>query len=324
MQTPKRQISLLQIFRYIFLNPVVSFSLVFIFVGASILAFTTNIISYTLFSINSIFLETEQVDAFVSDLTATNTSVNDRKIYKISFYYKYNGNYYINSFKALPDKYAPDTKFTITIFKNKPKTFIIGSTFTDNINQTDFILFIFPIMGGIVLLYTLKSSFTSLSIFRNGKIGKGKLAKVEKTNVSVNGLPIMKYTFDVTSSMGEKDTVVVKSPPLQTNEDNKLTDVVQKINIGKTTFINTSFMSNLDETWYENREFEIIHKNNNGIILGDSAYFRIENDRLIINQPLTFRQLIPFIVFLVFFFSILFSLFLSDFVFVYINQSFAN
>ncbi|MEL6591838.1 MAG: hypothetical protein AAFQ68_17220 [Bacteroidota bacterium] len=53
---------------------------------------------------------------------------------------------------------------------------------------------VFPIVGLLCVLFSLRSNFKTVDLLTNGKIAKGEVVKQQSTNVLINNEPVIEYT----------------------------------------------------------------------------------------------------------------------------------
>ncbi len=73
------------------------------------------------------------------------------------------------------------------------------------------IALIFPAVGILFLLNALKRNFKTVDLLTNGKFSSGKVINQEKTNVSINEQPVIKYTVRFKADNGRQYEVSSKT-----------------------------------------------------------------------------------------------------------------
>jgi len=86
-----------------------------------------------------------------------------------------------------------------------------------------FILFviIFPLVGLIFILFSLRRSVRALRLLKYGELSKGVLISKEPTNTKINGRLVYKMTFRFQDEQGGEYTVKEKTPLPSILQDQK-------------------------------------------------------------------------------------------------------
>jgi hypothetical protein len=83
---------------------------------------------------------------------------------------------------------------------------------------------IFPIVGGIMVAYSLKRNFKAVDLITNGKFARGKIIEKRPTNTKINEQTVYEFTIEFVADNGR--TYQVKSRthhlPLLTDEEEEL------------------------------------------------------------------------------------------------------
>jgi hypothetical protein len=148
----------------------------------------------------------------VTQVEATNSSVNKRRVFAIYYQFKdnqgktQNGTSYTTG--SLPEVGA---QVNVQYLANKPTYSRI-----EGLSQGTFPIFvlfvlIFPGIGLIFIISHTIFALRAIQLLKNGVIAWGKLINSEPTNTRINEQTVMKMTFEFTAQDGQRYEAIAKS-----------------------------------------------------------------------------------------------------------------
>jgi hypothetical protein len=141
----------------------------------------------------------QKVPAKVIETNGTNSYVNNQQVYAYIYQFEYNGRVYegvsYDTYRDIP----PDRPVEVEFPKNNPvKSRIAGMDFSMMPWWVGLFVLIFPGVGLIFIIVSIRSGIKGNQLLRNGQLAYGKYVREEPTNTRINNMPVMKYFFEFT------------------------------------------------------------------------------------------------------------------------------
>jgi hypothetical protein len=99
---------------------------------------------------------------------------------------------------------APGESVTVEFVNAMPSVSRIQGMRQAMFGPAAVIVLIFPLIGLAIVLFSLRSGWKTGRLLSQGRLAAGKLKSKEGTNVTVNGRPVMKVTFEFVATDGQR------------------------------------------------------------------------------------------------------------------------
>jgi len=149
----------------------------------------------------------------IVEASGTSSYINEVQVY--SYNYKFetpNGEEYLSTGYATGNVFSIDNEVVVSYKRDEPKvskadglrTSTFGSGFT-------IFVWIFPIVGFIMFILSLRKVIRQLQVLRVGEISEGKFLYEEATNTKINKQTVYALTFEFTAKDGKTYQAVAKT-----------------------------------------------------------------------------------------------------------------
>ncbi len=147
----------------------------------------------------------------LTDVIETNAEINDVSVFEYKYKYTindstYTGSSYHTGYIEIPN--IVDVQFNVL----QPEVSRIKGMRQSSMGSwIIFLLAIFPLIGGIMVIVTVKNGIRRLKILKYGKLAKGKFVRKEATDVTINDQRVYKMFFKFTADDGNEYTCFDKT-----------------------------------------------------------------------------------------------------------------
>ncbi|GAB4410575.1 MAG: hypothetical protein OHK0039_15100 [Bacteroidia bacterium] len=141
------------------------------------------------------FTRWEQTQGTIAAITPTNAAVNDDLMYKVRFTYEVAGQPYEADSYVAGLAYSPDEAVPVEYDAGSPAVARVAGTQREIFPGFVAFVLIFPLVGLIMAVVSMRNNMRSLDLIANGKAARGRLISKEPTNTRINEQMVYAYTF---------------------------------------------------------------------------------------------------------------------------------
>ena len=145
------------------------------------------------------------VEGMATGYSLTDASENEVSVFANHFTFKTeDGDEITGTSYATGQRILDGETLTIEYPEGKPHYARIQGMRTKKFSGFVIFVIIFPLVGLVFILLSLKRSLRALRLFKNGILTNGKLISKEKTNTRVNNRTVYKMTFQYKDDLGNE------------------------------------------------------------------------------------------------------------------------
>ena len=171
------------------------------FIGFGMLFFW---VAFTFSGFESIFQSTkgwEEIRGTIDQISATNTSVNDQRVYQYDYNFRLNSQIYAGQSFTNGQQFDIGDKVSILFNFNNPEQSVIKGAKRNELSPWILaFLLIFPVVGCILVIIQTRTNLKNLNLLKIGDSTKAKNIDKQSTggSVTINNkrYPIYKFTFE--------------------------------------------------------------------------------------------------------------------------------
>ncbi len=94
-------------------------------------------------------------------------------------------------------KYDVGDEATVIFLEKKPKYSRIENLRKEPFGQFTLLVLIFPLIGGLLVFFSIPKALKKIRVLREGVLGEGKYLRMEPTNTSINRQTVMRLFFEL-------------------------------------------------------------------------------------------------------------------------------
>jgi hypothetical protein len=166
--------------------------------------------------------------ALVLDVNSTNSSINDVTVYKYNYQFQTDDGKTYNGQGFSTGKVFNTSDLIVVNYKSENPELskaveLRSSEFGGGIG---FFVLIFPLIGLIMLFFSIRKAIKQISILKIGELAEGKLLFKTPTNTKINNQTVYALTFEFKATDGQVYQAVTKTHLYQRLEDEQLEKLV--------------------------------------------------------------------------------------------------
>lgn len=159
-------------------------------------------------------LSTETTQGVITEITATNASENDVTIYRYGFEFTTQGEQRVTAYNyATGRHWSTGDPVLIRYVPTKPSVARMEEARGSRFPALATFVLIFPALGAVFFAAATRSAWRQVTLLRHGVIADGQMLSQQMTNLRINEVPVVKYSYEFQAHDGESYLGEAKALP---------------------------------------------------------------------------------------------------------------
>jgi hypothetical protein len=150
-----------------------------------------------------IVLSRTSVQGTIRNVKSVNASENDVEVYEYEYAFTTRGGQKVTGHSySTGREWGIGSTVNVEYVPDEPSISRIQGTRTSLFSPFVLFVLIFPLVGAAMFLIPAYGGIRQVLLLRNGLVGDARILSAQPTGVSVNNTPVLKYSYEVTTSSG--------------------------------------------------------------------------------------------------------------------------